>query len=468
MRKFIPWAACAILGAFFSFGAVLHAQTNILDSSFDIGTGAQGGFIESMAIQPDGKILVCGNFTSFNGSPKRFIARLNSNGSVDTNFTADVSYWVRYMALQQDGKIVIGGYFNYVGGQSRNLLARLNSDGSLDADFDVGTGCEGGMGVAVDGKTNAFVFAIAVQPDQKIFVGGNFTNYNGVIRRGIVRLNTNGVLDTTFIGTGVNNWLRSMRIQENGQIILTGWFTEYNNRPYNRMARVNPDGSADPTFNAYFGDYTSAYTSAGLPDGKMIVGGHTVNTNSVFQQEVVRLNTNGTYDTNFNNGGSGANDKIESVAIQADGKIVIGGYLSLYNGVGVQNIARLNADGSLDSSFSAAVNSWIWTVLIQTDGKILICGGFNNVNGVSRNGIARLAPVAVAPAMMLQDSKIVSDHFQTSIMTQTGMNYSLQYNDSANDTNWFSLPSVAGDGTLKTFTDPVPVTTNRFYRVSQN
>ncbi|MEO6034418.1 MAG: delta-60 repeat domain-containing protein [Verrucomicrobiota bacterium] len=468
MSSRISAAIGAAMAVFLFVGSNALAQSSSLDPAFDIGTGAQGGFIESMAIQPDGKILVCGNFTSFNGQPKGNIARLNPDGSVDPTFTASVSYWVRYMAIQQDGKIVIGGYFNYVEGQSRNLLARLNPDGSLDNTFDVGTGCVGGMGVAVDGKTNAFVFAIAVQPDQKILVGGNFTNYNGVQRRGVVRLNTNGVIDTNFSGNGVNNWLRSMRIQDNGQIILTGWFTEYNNRTYNRMVRVNSDGSADPTFNAYFGDYTSAYTSAGLEGGKMIVGGHTINTNSVFQQEVVRLNVDGTYDTNFNNGGQGANDKIESVAIQSDGKIVIGGYLSLYNGVGVQNIARLNADGSLDASFTASVNSWIWTVLIQKDGKILICGGFTDVNGVSRNGIARFASAFAAPTMVLLDSKIVSNHFQTSLLTQNGLNYSLQYKNSATGATWTTLPSVIGNGAVKTLFDPAVATTNRFYRVVQN
>jgi uncharacterized delta-60 repeat protein len=465
MRRSLQLAVYIIAWALLFSGTVLHAQSNFLDSIFDIGTGAQGGFVESMAIQPDGKILICGNFTSFNGFPKSYVARLNSNGSVDTNFTANVSYWTRYMSVQADGKIVIGGYFNYVEGQSRNLLARLNADGSLDPSFDVGTGCEGGMGVAVDGKTNAFVFAIAIQPDQKILVGGNFTNYNGVFRRGVVRLNTNGVLDETFNGTGVNNWLRSMRVQDNGQIILTGWFTEYNNRPYNRMVRVNADGSADTNFNAYFGDLTSIYTSAGLPDGKMVVGGHTVNSNSVFQQEVVRLNTDGSYDTNFNNGGSGANDKIESVAVQSDGKIVIGGYVSLYNGAAVQNLARLNSDGTLDNTFSASVDNWIWTVLLQADGKLLICGGFSNVNGVSRNGIARFSG---SPSMLLFNPKRFSNRFEVSLVSQSGKNYTLQYVSSVSSTNWTSLSPVAGDGTTKTLSDLNPSATNRFYRVIQN
>jgi uncharacterized delta-60 repeat protein len=450
-----------ILGSF-----SLEAQTNFLDPSFNIGTGAQGGFVESMALQPDGKILICGNFTSFNGFPHGYVVRLNSGGSVDTSFVSDVGYWTRYMALQTDGKIVIGGYFAAVAGQPRNCIARLNSNGSLDTTFNVGSGLNGSLGTGVDGKTNAYVFAIKVQTDGKIIFGGNFTSYNGVGRNGIARVNSDGTLDTTFnIGSGVNSWVRSLLIQSNDQIVVSGWFTSYNGHSYNRMVRLNPDGSADTSFSANFGDQTSAYTVAQKPDGKYIVGGHTINPNSVFQQEIVRLNTNGTYDTNFNTGGSGANDKVESVVLQPDGKIVLGGYFNLYNGEGVQSVARLNSDGTLDHSFSATVDNWIWTVLLQPDGKILVCGGFNNVNGVSMNGIARFTSTAT---LMLFNPKRLSDRFEVSVATQAGKNYSLQYKASMATTNWTALSPVAGDGTVKTLTDSSPSATNRFYRVLQN
>src|SRR5690349_20457203 len=105
MRRLKLIIRCTAVVSSFFLAAVLHAQTNFLDATFDPGTGAQGGFVESMAIQPDGKILICGNFTYFNGFPKSYVARLNTNGSVDTNFTASVGYWTRHMSIQQDGKI---------------------------------------------------------------------------------------------------------------------------------------------------------------------------------------------------------------------------------------------------------------------------------------------------------------------------------------------------------------------------
>ncbi|MEO5804821.1 MAG: delta-60 repeat domain-containing protein [Verrucomicrobiota bacterium] len=370
------------------FLATHLAAQESLDTSFDPGTGANA-FIESTVVQPNGKILVCGLFTSINGTPRKYIARLNSNGSVDPTFTANPNYWVRFMALQPDKKIIIGGFFTGVDAGVRNRVARLNEDGSLDTTFNPGTGCTGRI-VEAD-PTDPFLFAIALQSDGKIIIGGNFTNFNGIARSGVARLNSDGSLDNTFnVGTGVNSWVRSILILPNDQILLSGWFENYNNRSHNRMVRLNPDGSDDTAFNPWFGYSTSVYSMSRQSDGKIVVGGHSVNTNAPFVQEVVRLLSDGSYDPTFNTGGAGANDKVESVIIQPDGKILIGGYFSFYNNVRLRGFARLNSDGSLDPTLNAGADNWIWTLALQNDGKILMCGAFSTINGVSRNGIARL------------------------------------------------------------------------------
>ena len=126
------------------FASVCAARTaSLVDTTFNIGSGASGGIVEQVLQQPDGKILICGNFTSFNGQNKGYVARLNNDGSVDTDFTAGPGYWTRHMALQPDGKIVIGGFFTTVEGAKRNRIARLNANGSLDTSFNPGAGCEG-------------------------------------------------------------------------------------------------------------------------------------------------------------------------------------------------------------------------------------------------------------------------------------------------------------------------------------
>jgi uncharacterized delta-60 repeat protein len=361
---------------------------NSLDATFNPGSGANN-FVETTLVQPDGKILMCGTFTEVNGVSRGYIARLNPNGSVDTSFEAHPNYWVRHMALQSDGKIVIGGFFTSVEGVSRNRVARLNADGSLDTTFNTGTGCAGKI-VPAD-PTDPFVFAVAVQADGRIVIGGNFTTYNGAAHSGVVRLNSNGSADSTFdVGSGVDSWVRTIALLPNGQVMLGGWFTSYDGQGFNRMVRLNANGTADTTFNPFFGDKTAIYTIARLGDGKYIVAGHSVNPDAPFKQEIVRLNHDGSFDTTFNSGGAGADEKVESVVLQPDGKIVMVGYFGRYNGVERRSIARLNADGSLDSTLIATSDNWLWTAALQSDGKILVCGGLSSINGISRNGIARL------------------------------------------------------------------------------
>src|SRR5688500_11684120 len=86
------------------FGCWSAQAASLLDTTFEIGTGANG-IVEQVLQQPDGKILICGNFTTFNGANKGYVARLNNSGSVDRTFTAGPGYWVRHLALQADGKI---------------------------------------------------------------------------------------------------------------------------------------------------------------------------------------------------------------------------------------------------------------------------------------------------------------------------------------------------------------------------
>jgi uncharacterized delta-60 repeat protein len=369
------------------------AATSFLDTTFNPGSGADNGIIESALVLPSGKILVCGNFTMFNGTNASYMARLNTDGSLDTTFAPAPSYWVRTMALQSDGKIVIGGFFTSVAGQPRGLVARLNSDGSLDPSFAPGTGASGVLGVAIDGDADPFVFATAIQSDGKILITGNFTNYNGESINGICRLNTDGTRDTTFdVGSGFNynSWGRSLLVQANGQIMATGWFTSYDNQNFSRMVRLNTDGSADKTFNPNFGLLSAVYGVQELSSGEYLAVGDTEATNT-FLQCMGRLQQDGAFDSSFI---GSANTKVETVRVQANGQIVIGGYFDHVDGVRQLNLARLNPDGSFDTNFTPSVDNFVWSAAIQSDKKIIVVGGFQNVEGQPRAGIARLLPNA--------------------------------------------------------------------------
>jgi uncharacterized delta-60 repeat protein len=352
-----------------------------LDATFNIGTGPSF-IVNTTAIQSNGKIIIGGQFNSYNGINRNYFARLNTDGTLDQ--TVDVgtgaSYIVNTTAIQSDGKIIIGGQFAFYNGTSRNYIARLNTDGTLDVTFNVGTGA------------NVPVATTSIQSDGKIIIGGQFTSYNGTSSNCIARLNTNGTLDNTFnIGTGSNYYVRTTALQSDGKIIIAGDFDFYNGTSISRIARLNSNGTLDTIFNVGSGANSYVYTTAIQSDGKIIIGGYFNTYNQTNRNYITRLNIDGTLDTSFNVG-TGADFEVSTTALQSDGKIIIGGRFTSYNGTSIKYIARLYEDGALDTTFNLGIgaNNIVGATAIQSDGKIIIGGGFTHYNGISRGCIARL------------------------------------------------------------------------------
>lgn len=243
------------------------------DTSFDSGDGMDLN-IADIVVQPDNKILICGNFTAYQGVDRSRIARTNEDGSLDTSFdpgTGASSQWsfvnVNNMALQPDGKILIAGNFTAYDGTPRHCIARLNSDGGLDASFDPGTGP---VASGYDDRINH----ISLQPDGKMVVIGNFYTYNGVNRKYMARLNADGSLDTGFdIGSGPNDFLYALELQPDGKVIIGGAFTQFNGTTRKRLARLNADGSTDTSFQPGNGADDGVYTMAIQPDGNIVIAG---------------------------------------------------------------------------------------------------------------------------------------------------------------------------------------------------
>ncbi|MGW8185212.1 MAG: Ig-like domain-containing protein [Candidatus Moraniibacteriota bacterium] len=338
--------------------------------------------VYAIANQADGKTIIGGDFTSYNGIAINRIARLNADGTLDTSFTVGTGAggYVYAMAIQADGKIVIGGAFTTYNGTAINRIARLNTDGTLDTTFTVGTGA------------GSYVRTISIQSDGKIIVGGEFTSFSGVAKNRIVRLNTDGTLDTTFSGTGAGSYVYSSAIQADGKIVIGGYFTSYNGTTINRIARLNTDGTLDTTFTVGTGAGSYVRTiSIQSADQKIIIGGDFSTYNGITANRIARINTDGTLDTTFVST-VGANGSIYSNSIQSDGKILIGGGFYAYNGITTNYVARLNADGSLDNAFTVGTgaNNYVYATLVQSDGKIIIGGAFGVFNGLYRNRIAFL------------------------------------------------------------------------------
>ena len=348
-------------------------------------------------------LILLGSFLLLAANFKIFAA----DGDLDTFFNAGVTWRgaiVTDIAVQADGKIIIGGNFSVVNGRSYNCLARLNTDGTLDTTFNIGLGASLGQTVACNGGVNA----VAVQADGKILVGGDFstfgTNGSPDQRGRLARLNTDGSLDTSFIGlnvTGPSGIVDDIVVQPDGKILIASFnMTQYNGTPVGRFARVNTDGSLDTAFNTNLatGFESSTKKIALQADGKILVGGSFLTVNGISSRGIARLNTNGTVDTAFATAvGTGTFGGVNAIAVQpADGKIVIGGFFSNFNGAAQNNLARLNSTGTLDAPFTSPVlgSSGLETVVIQPDGKIIISGGQASYNDgtTQRSNVARLNP----------------------------------------------------------------------------
>lgn len=365
----------------------VSAQPGSIDTTFSIGTGFNNSVVAT-TLQQDGKILVGGNLTAFNGTPVNRIARLHNDGSLDTTFSTGtgMNSVVYVFCEQPDQKIVVGGWFTSYNNQTANYIIRLNPDGSVDSTFNTGTG--------FDYRVETF----AIQQDGKILVGGDFNLYNGISSVNIVRLNPDGSFDSTFVtGTGFgNNWTKSISIQQDGKIIVGGNFTSYNGTTANYIARLNSDGSIDPTFNTGSGFNGIVMITAIQPDGKILAGGDFTAYNGNNVTRIIRLNPDGSPDTSFDPG-TGFNDRPRTISVQQNGRIVIGGTFTEFNGTTAKLIARLNYDGSQDTTFqtgtgftnSGALVSLLSSAL-QNDGQIIVGGTFVEYDGTTINRIAKL------------------------------------------------------------------------------
>ena len=398
----------ATIAFLFFVHSEFYAQTpGNIDLSFDVGDGIS--FSEAttrcIALQSDGKILAGGNFTSYDGHTRRDIVRINTDGSIDTTFNTGTGLSeyssIHVITPQPDGKILVGGDFTTYNGQSKNLIVRLNANGEIDSSFDIGTGFSSSDYANI-------VQAIVVQPDGKILVGGYFISYNGQPARSLIRLNADGSIDTTFnIGTGVRYYsaleLRAfvydIHLQSDGKIIIGGDFNSFNEQDIiGNVARLNADGSLDDSFNITegIGINGRVFTVGVQSDGKVLVGG----TQFVFQEggqvNIVRFNEDGSLDTGFDIVEGFENDNqsvnIENLVVQTDGKIVVGGSFSSLNGQSVKRIARLNSDGSLDTTFQSGTgfNKPLFDLLLQSDGKIVTGGRFSTYDGQAQEQLVRL------------------------------------------------------------------------------
>jgi uncharacterized delta-60 repeat protein len=375
---------------------LVSAQAGANDSSFNpldngVFAGGIGGSgnnsVAAVAMQADGKVLIGGSFSSYNGTPRNNIARLLPDGSLDAAFDvgSGANFSVSAIAVQPDGRILVGGLFTTFNGSPRGNLVRLLSTGAVDPTFNTTVGA------------NFSVSAIAIQSDGRVLIGGNFSSYNGTSVNCIVRLTQDGSLDPTFTpGTGPSNYIKTIKLQPDGRILVGGAFLQFSGSTRQYIARLQTNGVLDPTFAPAPGADDVVYSIALQADGKVLIGGHFSNVNNLAKNRLARLESNGALDASFSSGFTSFSGDVLAITLQSDGKIVIGGSFTEYGGVAKQRLARLTSTGSLDATFNpqgagvggGSILGFAW----QPDGKLLIAGGLVTYNERVRYGLARLSP----------------------------------------------------------------------------
>ncbi|MBD2716517.1 T9SS type A sorting domain-containing protein [Microvirga sp. STR05] len=353
--------------------------------------------VSSVLVQPDGKVVVAGNFTNYAGQAAAGILRLNEDGTLDQPFVANTAgglilsgFGPVVVRQPADGKLVAGGSFRTAGGRARSGLARFNADGTLDLTF------------APITTATALVGSVAVQPDGRILAA----TFNGTylvpgVTQTLVRFSATGAFDNTF--TGVNYGVRpafsggpaTLLVQPDGKILAA--FGD-GVPPPGHVLRFTATGALDPTWSvsATPENSTSVYSLQLLAGGQVLVGstpqvlGGPV---SAVPAGVNQLLSTGALDTTFPIPALQAAGQVEDFAQQPDGKLLVVGAFSEINGSAARGLARLLANGSVDAAYTAAstiTQGYPTEVVLQPDGKALVAGRFTTYNGLPVTSLVRV------------------------------------------------------------------------------
>ena len=378
--------------------------------------------VNLIELQSTNKSIISGYFTTYNNLSTPRITRLNTDLTLDQTFVTagpnPTSYPPNDMVIQSDDKIIVtGGFSGFSGGSNGFGIARLLANGAIDTSYNVG-----GAGTAINlGYTNNIPYGLAIQSDNKILLGGDFYYYNGIQRLGIVKINTNGTIDTSFVPTELNSYYRSVvtgiTIQPDGKIILLGFFSPPTaGATQKNIIRLNANGTIDTTFLAgdtlgslsYNGNlgvslYSPLARAVVQPDGKIIIAGAFDKYNGTNVKCLVRLTATGSIDTSFNIT-TGVERAINELILEpTTNKLIIGGEFTVFGVTAVKKLIRLTTTGTLDTTFSIGTGTtdstssscfyclnYIKALKQQPDGKIIVGGKFTTFNGLSATNITRI------------------------------------------------------------------------------
>lgn len=323
------------------------------------------GSVEAVALQPDGKILIGGSFTTVHGNARNRIARLHPDWSVDTSFNPGTgpNSTVTKIAVLPDGDIMILGYFSSVAGIERIRIARLNSDGTPDLAF-------------VSRYNPSFTpDTLLVQPD-------GLTVLSGI--SGWERLKPDGTPDSLFYPSTEDS--DAIALLSDGKFLTSG----FRSPGGFVLTRLHPDGRDDEQYSPLNLAFVSEIMQQN--DGRILVGGSFTSVGGITRRRIARLTSNGILDTSFDSGTGPDTTNVEIVAVQSDSKVFIGGNFNSFAGIPTVRMARLTSSGLLDLNFKtgAGANASVAAFAVQEDGKIIVAGSFTTFDGEPYQGLVRL------------------------------------------------------------------------------
>ncbi len=379
-----PTGRAVCVGPFGTYkGSVRNRLARVLsDGALDIAfhqqTGVSGSDVHDILVRSDGRIVLAGTFTAVNGKPRSGLARLLADGTLDDTFAVDsnsVTRIQRRVHEQSTGKLVAMGYLPWT---STSMMVRIEQDGSLDPGFSIGSGA------------NDAIFDVKPHPDDKIIVGGDFTSFAGNAVGRIARLGPDGQFDPTFnTGSGFSDRVQCVLVQPDGKVLVGGNFLQFDGAGPGRLIRLNADGTRDLSFTAsVFGEVRRL---ALRPDGRILVA-HNSN-------RLTCLLPSGALDPTFNNGFTVDGSSISGIAVLTTGGIVLTGNFIGIGGMLSSGIALLTPNGQPDPAFEPGeglTNTYSGfpvvgvCVTVQDDGRILVGGQFTAYDGTGRNRIARI------------------------------------------------------------------------------
>jgi hypothetical protein len=355
------------------------------------------GTVFTISISADGSrdVYVGGDFTTYNGAQAHRTVRLNGDGTIDEAFVTATGFdaSVRWIApaAAQSANVYVGGDFTTYNGVQRSRIVRLNADGTVDPSFAIGTG--------FDNTVN--VIAPAGEGSGAVYVGGAFTTYNGVPANRLVRLKADGTIDQAFVlGSGFDNTVFTIvpAADGTGNVYVGGAFTQYKNIQAMRIVRLGPDGSVDLAFptTTGFDNTVQNMTLADDRSGNLYVGGDFASYKGFRAIRVARIDKTAAFDQTFVTG-IGLDNTVFSVAPVGDGtgKLYAGGAFTAYNAAQSNQLVRINQNGAKDFSLGtgAGFNGTVLKVVPVGDGSgdMYIGGQFTEYQSVQRGRFVRLA-----------------------------------------------------------------------------